>query len=51
MIAVDTNILVRFLVNDDEAQARDAQHLLTDADCVYVAKTVVLELMWVLQAS
>lgn len=51
MIAVDTNVLVRFLVDDDPEQARRASALLTDADAVFVAKTVLLELIWVLRAA
>ena len=48
MIALDTNILVRFYLNDDEVQAGLATRLLTDED-VFVAKTVLLELEWVLR--
>lgn len=48
MIALDTNILVRFYLNDDEVQGRLATRLLTDED-VFVAKTVLLELEWVLR--
>lgn len=48
MIAVDTNILVRFYLNDDEVQAGLATRLLTNED-VFVPKTVLLELEWVLR--
>lgn len=48
MIALDTNILVRFYLNDDEVQGGLATRLLTDED-VFVAKTVLLELEWVLR--
>lgn len=50
MIAVDTNILVRLFVADDEAQATRAKQLLAGAQRVLVTKTVVLELVWVLSA-
>lgn len=50
MIAVDTNVLVRYLTNDDAEQARRALDLLGHADGVFVAKTVLLETEWVLRA-
>lgn len=50
MIAVDTNVLVRFITNDDAAQAKRAR-LLIEAGPVFVAKTVLLELEWVLRGA
>ncbi|MBK8452554.1 MAG: type II toxin-antitoxin system VapC family toxin [Thiofilum sp.] len=54
MKAVDTNILVRFLVQDDENQAQIATRLLTDAEAskqpLFVSHVVVLEMMWVLNS-
>lgn len=48
MIAVDTNILARLLLRDDEAQYRKVVRLLGD-DREYTAPpTVILELVWVL---
>ena len=49
MRAVDTNVLVRALVQDDPAQARRAQACLS-AQPVYVPITVILELEWVLHS-
>ena len=49
MRALDTNVLVRALVQDDAAQARRAQACLR-AQPVYVPITVVLELEWVLRS-
>jgi predicted nucleic-acid-binding protein len=46
--AVDTNILVRFYLHDDAAQGRIAAGVLTMGD-VFVPKTVILELEWVLR--
>ncbi len=46
MIAVDTNVLARFITNDDAAQAKRARRLI-EAGPVFVAKTVLLELEWV----
>ncbi len=52
MIALDTNILARYLLGDDRAQMNAARRLLDDADqeC-WVPLTVVLELSWVLRKS
>jgi predicted nucleic-acid-binding protein len=46
--AVDTNILARFYLRDDTAQARVAEGVLSAGD-VFVPKTVILELEWVLR--
>ena len=51
MIAVDTNVLVRVITNDDPAQASRAAKLLARPDRVFVPKTVVLELEWVLRSG
>lgn len=48
MIAVDTNLLVRILTNDDPAQARRAVKLLKSDD-IFIPKTVFLETEWVLR--
>ena len=49
MHAVDTNVLVRFLTRDDEQQARKAKKLLESSE-IFVSKTVLLELDWVLRS-
>jgi predicted nucleic-acid-binding protein len=49
MIAVDTNVLVRFLVRDDAAQAARAAALI-QANEIWVPKTVLLETEWVLRS-
>jgi predicted nucleic-acid-binding protein len=50
VIAVDTNILVRFLTKDDKEQAELAYKMLRDHE-VWVTKTVLLETEWVLRYS
>lgn len=50
MIAVDANVLVRLFVADDELQATRAARLLASGQRILVAKTVILELVWVLSA-
>ena len=49
MIAVDTNILVRYAVKDDRRQTLLATNFLASHQC-YVLKTVLLELIWVLSS-
>lgn len=48
MIAVDTNVVVRVIVNDDASQARRAVALITSGP-IYISPTVLLETEWVLR--
>ena len=48
MIAVDTNLLMRILTNDDPIQARRALEILRSDD-IFIPKTVLLETEWVLR--
>jgi len=47
--AVDTNVLARYYLRDDPTQARLAGKILS-AGGVFVPKTVILELEWVLRS-
>lgn len=49
MIAVDTNVVIRLLVNDDEQQGAKARSLF-DSDDVWIGSTVLLEAAWVLES-
>lgn len=49
MISLDTNVVVRFLVNDDPEQNARARKLI-DAGNVRISPTVLLEAEWVLRA-
>ena len=51
MVVIDTNLLLRYLLNDDAGQAKRAQRLLEDSSQVTVTPTIVLELVWVLECS
>lgn len=51
MVTFDTNIWVRYLTNDDPLQARRAMTLLEQTEAVFLPKTVLLELEWVLRAA
>jgi predicted nucleic-acid-binding protein len=50
VIALDTNILVRFITRDDPVQTRHADHLLETAGDIFLLLDVVLiELFWTLR--
>ena len=55
MKALDTNVLVRVLMNDDEAQAQQVYRLFKTAEAqqepLLVPLLVVLELFWVLESA
>lgn len=48
MLAVDTNIIVRYLVGDDPAQAEKAGRLIGH-EPVFIPRSVMLETEWVLR--
>jgi predicted nucleic-acid-binding protein len=48
MKSVDTNILVRYYAQDDVLQSTLALRLVRDEPSLFVTKTVLLELFWVL---
>jgi predicted nucleic-acid-binding protein len=50
MIAVDTNVVVRLLVRDDQDQARRA-YALFDENPIFIGATVLLETEWVLRSA
>jgi predicted nucleic-acid-binding protein len=50
-VALDTNVLVRLLVNDDPAQAEQAAALIDANAACFVPITVALELEWVLRGA
>ncbi len=54
MIALDTNVLVRFLVQDDPTQGQAAAELvdgLTEQEPGYICREVIVELVWVLERA
>ena len=54
VIALDTNVLVRYLVRDDERQAEAARALLESLTIEhpgFVCREVIIELAWVLERS
>jgi len=48
LIAIDTNVLLRYLLQDDKAQATKAQKLITNTDTVLVSDVVLAETVWTL---
>lgn len=51
MIALDTNLLARYLLKDDAAQFERARALIESAERITAPATVLLELAWVLEVS
>ena len=50
MLAIDTNLVVRYLTNDHPKQSTRARTLI-DSQPVFVPVTVVLEVEWVLRST
>lgn len=48
MIAIDTNVLLRYLLLDDHAQARKAEALINGRGTVLVTDAVLVETLWTL---
>jgi len=51
VIAVDTNVLLRYLLRDDIKQANKAKKLIEGLDKVLVVDVVLVEAVWVLKSS
>ena len=51
MIAVDTNVLLRYLLNDDTAQADIAASLIKGGDMVLITDVVLVETLWTLSGK
>lgn len=50
MLAVDTNVVVRYLAGDDPVQSAKARDLFQDTP-VWISTTVLLETAWVLRKA
>ena len=50
MIAIDTNLLLRYILRDDKAQFITAQALMSDQGW-WISHTVLLEAEWVLRSA
>jgi predicted nucleic-acid-binding protein len=47
-VTADTNVLIRIIMDDDEAQARAAVKLLSEAELVAISTPCLCEVAWVL---
>ncbi len=48
MIAVDTNVLLRYLIQDNQVQAEKSQNLINGSQKVLITDVVITETIWVL---
>ena len=51
MIGLDTNVLVRYLTRDDEAQWKQAVEIIGNAESCFISNIVLCELVWVLRGK
>ena len=51
MIGLDTNVLVRYLTRDDEAQWKQAEEIISNAESCFISNIVLCELIWVLRGK
>jgi len=55
MIGIDTNVLIRHLVQDDPGQSRAATHIMTKQctrdDPGFINRIVLCEMVWVLESA
>lgn len=51
MRAIDTNVVVRLLVRDDDEQRRRAEALLRQPGGVWIALVALVETVWVLRSA
>lgn len=51
MIAIDTNVLLRYLLSDNEIQTKKATKLIESTQLVYVSHVVLVETIWTLKGK
>ncbi len=51
MIAIDTNVLLRYLLDDDKVQSKKAIALITGSSSVLVTDVVLAETIWTLKGK
>lgn len=51
MIAVDTNVLLRYLLVDDKGQAERSRHVFESAERILITDVVLVETIWTLMGS
>lgn len=50
MIAIDSNVLLRYLLQDDPAQSKQAAALITGDEDVLITDVVLVKTMWTLNS-
>ncbi len=51
MISIDTNVLLRYLLQDDEIQSKKATHLIDSNHQVLITDVVLVETIWTLRGK
>jgi predicted nucleic-acid-binding protein len=51
VIGLDTNVLVRYLTKDDEAQWQQAVEIIDNAESCFISNIVLCEMVWVLRGK
>ena len=51
MIAIDTNVLLRYLLDDDIEQSPKAKKIITGTDIVLVTDIVIIETVWTIKGK
>lgn len=51
MIAIDTNVLLRYLLDDDKAQSKRASQLILGNTRVLITDVVLVETIWILKGK
>lgn len=51
MIGLDTNVVVRYLTRDNEAQWRQAVETINNAESCFISDIVLCEIVWVLRGK
>lgn len=51
MIAIDTNILLRYLLNDDAVQSPKASAIISGREKILVTDVVIIETVWTLKGK
>ena len=51
MIAIDTNVLLRYLLNDEPSQTKKASALITGNESILVTDIVLVETTWTLKGK
>lgn len=51
MIGLDTNVVVRYLTRDDEAQWQKAVEIINQSESCFICNVVLCEIVWVLKGK